>query len=102
MDFNSFRNLMTEFETILETFVGKDDREDLSPRIQIKLSPAYEKILFESNEKFKVYVVKDRSGYFVDVMYTKETPRMTQVNECELFMKVLDGKIVEICSQVSK
>jgi len=102
MDVDSFRNLMNEFETILETFVGKGDREDLSDRIRIKLSPAYEKILFEGNEKFKVYVAKESSGYFVDVMYTKETPRMTQVNECELFMKVLDGKFVEIRRQDSK
>jgi len=102
MEFNDFRNLMKEFESILETFVGTNDREDLSNKIRIKLSPTYENILFEFNECFVVNVSKESSGYFIDVILTKVSSRMRELHECELFMKVLDGKIVEICKQVSK
>ena len=95
MDVDSFRNLMNQFETILETFVGKDDREDLSDRIRIKLSSAYENILFESNEKFYVDIFKERSGCFVDVFHeTKHSNKHTI--QKEYFLKVLDGKIVEL------
>lgn len=95
MDVDSFRNLMNQFETILETFVGKDDREDLSDRIRIKLSSAYENILFESNEKFYVDIFKERSGCFIQVIQQTNFPNENIIEE-EYFLKVVAGKIVEL------
>lgn len=50
MTFDSFRELNTKIESILQTYIGKNDREDLSARIHVKLSPVYENIQFEQNE----------------------------------------------------
>lgn len=102
MEFNDFRNLMNEFVIILKTFVGTDEQEDLSDEIRIKLLQSHENILFEFNECFVVNVSKESSGYFIDVIHTKVSSRMRELHECELFMKVLEGKIVEIRKQVSK
>lgn len=95
MEINSFRNLMNEFESILKTFVGMDDEEDLSPRIHIKLSPAYEKILFEANETFRVDIFKERLGYFIDIIHEKKYSNKNTIAK-EYFLKVVDGKIVEL------
>jgi len=102
MTFDSFRKMNEEIESILQTYIGKSDRENLSARIDIKLSPVYEHLRFEQNEKFRLDVSKESSCYYIDVMYSRESTRMREVMECVHTLKFVDGKFTEVTKEQSK
>lgn len=102
MTFNDFRELNNKVESILQTYIGKNDREDLSTRIHIKLSPVYENILFEQNEKFRVDVKKINIGYEVYVEYVQRLAMMINHFECYHTLIVVDGKFTELTKEQSK
>lgn len=102
MTFNEFSLLNDQIESILQTYIGKNDREDLSARIHVKLSPVYMNILFEQNEDFRLDVSKESSCYYIDVIYRKKSARMTETMECEHCLKFLDGIFTEVTKAQSK
>ena len=105
MTFDSFRELNNKIETILQTYIGKNDRADLKTRIAIKLSSVYENILFETNERFRLDISRtfsDNGVYYIDVMYSRETTRMREVCECIHTLKIVDGKFTELTKEQSK
>lgn len=102
MTFDSFRELNTKIESILQTYIGKNDREDLSARIHVKLSPVYMNILFEQNEDFRLDVSKESSCYYIDVMYRRKSPRMEETMDCIHILKFVDGKFTELTKEQSK
>lgn len=102
MTFNEFRELNNKIESILQTYIGKNNSVDLKTRIAIKLSPVYENILFEQNEKFRLDISRtfsDNGAYYIDVMYSRETTRMREVCECIHTLKFVDGKFTEVAKK---
>ncbi len=102
MTFNDFRELNNKIETILQTYIGKNDREDLSARIRIKLSPVYENLRLGRYEKFQVVISKESSCYYIEVMYRRTSSRMEETYECEHCLKFVDGIFTEYTKSQSK
>ena len=96
MTFNDFNELNNKIESILQTYIGKNDREDLSARIHVKLSPSYMNILFEQHEKFRLDVSKESSCYCIDVTYHRKSPRMEETMGCVHVLKFVDGIFTEV------
>ncbi len=101
MTFNEFRELNNKIDSILQTYIGKTDREDLSPRFHIKLSPVLENLRFEQNEKFRLDISKESSCYYIDVMYRRTSSRMEETHECEHCLKFVDGLFTEVTKSQS-